>query len=67
MKKDARLTFRVQSNLKKEIQEIAIREGYSAALICEAFLRAGSDAYKKRGSKFAQQVITRLITKAPRR
>jgi len=47
MKEDARLTFRVRSDLKKEVEAIAAREGQSAARICEAFLSAGSDAYKK--------------------
>jgi predicted transcriptional regulator len=64
MKKDARLTFRVRSDLKKNIEEIANREGHSVAQICEAFLLAGRDAYKKQGSKFAKRALARLITKS---
>jgi hypothetical protein len=60
MRKDTRLSFRVQSNLKKEIEAIAEREGQSAARICEAFLLAGSEAYKKQGRKFLERMIGRL-------
>jgi hypothetical protein len=45
MKKDARLTFRVPSSLKKDIEEIATKEDQSAGQICAAFLLAGSEAY----------------------
>ena len=38
MKKDTRLTFRVSSHLKKDVEAIATREGQSVARICEAFL-----------------------------
>ena len=64
MKKDARLTFRVRSDLKTDVEEIAKREGHSVAQICVAFLLAGSDAYKKQGSKFVKRALARLITKS---
>ena len=64
MRKDTRLTFRVSSNLKREIEAVAIREGQSAARICEAFLMAGFDAYRKRGAKFVQQMLGRVGTRA---
>jgi len=64
MKKDTRLTFRVTSNLKRDIEAIATREGQSAARICEAFIVAGSDAYKKQGTKFLQPLLGRLGTKS---
>jgi len=35
--------FRVNSNLKRDVEAIATREGQSVAWICEAFLLAGSD------------------------
>jgi hypothetical protein len=63
MKKDTRLTFRVHSNLKKDVEAVATREGASVARICEAFLLAGSDAYKKQGTKFLQRMLGRLSTK----
>jgi hypothetical protein len=64
MKKDARLTLRVRSDLKKEVEGIAKGEGHSVAQICEAFLLAGADAYKKQGGKFVKRALARLITKS---
>lgn len=64
MKKDTRLTFRVRSDLKKALETIAAREGQSVARICEAFLLAGSDAYKKDGTRLLQRLIGRLSTKS---
>ena len=58
------LTFRVRSDLKKELETIAAREGQSVARICEAFLLAGSDAYKKHGTRLLQRLIGRLSTKS---
>jgi hypothetical protein len=54
MKKDTQLTLRIRSDLKKELETIAAREGRSVAQICEAFLKAGSVTYKKKGSGFVQ-------------
>jgi hypothetical protein len=54
--------FRVRSDLKKEVEGIANREGHSVAQICEAYLLAGSDVYKKRGGKFVKRALARLIT-----
>lgn len=63
MKKDTRLTFRVSSSLKREVEAIAAREGQSVARICEAFLLAGSDSYKKQGAKFLERMVGRLGVK----
>lgn len=60
MKKDARISFRVNSRLKNDVEEIAEKEGQSVARICEAFLLAGSDLYRKGGSKFLLPFIGRL-------
>jgi hypothetical protein len=59
MKKDLRFTFRIQSDLKKELEAIAAREGRSVAQICDAFLKAGSAAYKEHGSKYLQRYFSR--------
>lgn len=64
MKKDTRLTLRVSSNVKRDVEAIATREGQSVARICEAFIVAGSDAYKKRGTKFLQPMLGRLGTRS---
>jgi hypothetical protein len=57
MKKDTQLTFRIRSDLKKELESIAAREGRSVAQVCEAFLKAGSESYKKKGSGFVQRLL----------
>jgi hypothetical protein len=57
MKKDTQLTFRIRSDLKKDLESIAAREGRSVAQICEAFLKAGSDSYKKKGSSIVQRFL----------
>ena len=59
MKKDTRLTFRVPSEVKGRMDAIAAAEGRSTAQICEAFLRAGSESYKKQGSKFLRRFLGR--------
>jgi hypothetical protein len=63
MKKDARLTFRVNSGLKRDLEAIAAREGQSVARLCEAFLLASSDTYKKQGIRFLQRMLGRVETK----
>jgi Arc-like DNA binding domain len=59
MKKDTQFTFRVPTDLKMNLQEIAALEGRSMAQICEAFLRAGSESYKKEGTKFLRRFLGR--------
>jgi hypothetical protein len=57
MKKDTQLTFRIRSDLKKELETIAAHEGRSVAQVCEAFLKAGSESYKKKGASFVQRFL----------
>jgi hypothetical protein len=64
MKKDTQFSFRIPSDLKNRLEEIASTEGRSVAQICEAFLRAGSESYKKKGFGFFQRLLTRQ-TKEP--
>jgi hypothetical protein len=59
MKKDTQFTLRIPTDLKKELQNIAAQEGRSAAQICEAFLRAGSEGYKKEGPTFLRRFLGR--------
>jgi predicted transcriptional regulator len=59
MKKDTRLTFRVPSDVKRKMEVIAAAEGRSTAQICEAFLRAGSESYKKQGPNFLRRFLGR--------
>jgi hypothetical protein len=62
MKKDTQLTFRIRSDLKKELETIAAREGRSVAQICEAFLKAGSESYMKKGAGFLQRFLAQPLT-----
>ena len=59
MRKDTRLTFRVHSSLKKDLEAIADREGRSVAQVCDAFLKASSEIYMKKGPKFLQRFLSR--------
>ena len=54
----------MRSDPKRNIEGIAAREGHGVAQLCEAFLLAGSDAYKKQGGKFVKRALARLITKS---
>ena len=59
MRKDTRLTFRVHSGFKKDLEAIAAREGRSVAQICDAFLKVGSEIYLRKGPKFLQRFLSR--------
>jgi len=61
MKKDMRFTFRIRSDLKRELEMIAAREGRSVAQVCDAFLQAGSEIYKKKGPIYLQRLLSRNI------
>jgi hypothetical protein len=41
---------------------IAAREGRSVAQVCEAFLKAGSESYKKKGSSFLQRFLAQPLS-----
>lgn len=59
MRKDTRITFRVHSSLKKDLEAIAASEGRSVAQVCDAFLKASSEIYLKKGPKFLQRFLSR--------
>jgi hypothetical protein len=59
MNKDTRFTFRISSELKKDLETIAAREGRSVAQICSAFLKAGSEIYEKKGPVYLQRLLSR--------
>ena len=63
MVKDTRLSFRVSSNLKTLLEEIAANEGRSVAQVCEAFLKVGSENYKKEGNKLLQRSLAQTRNK----
>ena len=49
----------MHSSLKKDLEAIAAREGRSVAQVCDAFLKAGSEIYMKKGPKFLQRFLSR--------
>ena len=59
MKKDTTFTFRIRSDLKRSLEAIAAREGRSMAQICEAFLKAGSEIYVKKGPNYLRPFLAR--------
>jgi len=61
MRKDTQFTLRIPTSLRRELQEIANHERRSVAQICEAFMRAGSEGYKKHGSKYLQRFLVKAI------
>jgi hypothetical protein len=63
MLKDTRFSFRVSSELKEVIEEIAANEGRSVAQICDAFLKIGLEGYKREGN----QVLQRSLAQSRRR
>lgn len=64
MRKDTRLSFRVRSELKTRLEEIAATEGRSVAQVCEALLKVGTESYKKEGNKILQQGLAKVHIKA---
>jgi hypothetical protein len=59
--KDTRLTLRIHSVLKKELEGVANKESRSVAQVCEAFLQAGLSAYRKDGTKSIYRFLSRRI------
>jgi len=57
--KDTRLTLRIHSELKKELEGLANKESRSVAQICEAFLQAGLSAYRREGTKYIHRFLSR--------
>jgi len=57
--KDTRLNLRISSDLKNQVEEIAAKEGRSAAQITEAFIKLGIHQYENKGSAVLQQWIAR--------
>ena len=57
MKKNAPLAFRIPSDLKKALQQIAKREARSISQICEILLTIGTENYDKEGSKYLHRYL----------
>ncbi len=58
------LAFRINPELKQQIEEIADEEQRSISQICELFLRGAVEDYKKDGTQFIQRLLVRQKHKA---
>ena len=57
--KDERIGFRVSSEIKAALLQIAEREGRSLAQICELILRGGIHEYEREGSRYLHRFVER--------
>jgi hypothetical protein len=57
MKKNAPLAFRISSELKKNLEQIANREARSISQICEILLTIGTEIYGKEGSNYLHRYL----------
>jgi len=57
--KRAFLGFRINPELKNQLEEIAGQEERSISQICDMLLRKGVEAYKKEGPKYLQRFLSR--------
>jgi predicted DNA-binding protein len=55
--KNEQVGFRLSADLKRELHEIAKREGRTLSQICEIFVAGGMEAYRKEGSKYVQRLL----------
>lgn len=53
------LAFRVSTELRDEILEIASNEARSISQVCELLLSEGVEAYKKEGARFIQRLVAK--------
>ena len=57
--KDERIGFRVSSEIKTALSQIAKKEGRSLAQICDLLLRGGISEYEREGSKYLHRFVER--------
>jgi len=57
--KDERIGFRVSSEIKVALSQIAKKEGRSLAQVCELLLRGGIHEYEREGSRYLHRFVER--------
>jgi hypothetical protein len=57
--KNEQIGFRLPAALKKELQDVARREGRTLSQVCEMFLAGGLETYRKEGAKYFQHLVSR--------
>ena len=53
------LAFRVNPELKRDIERMAEDEQRNVSQVCEMLLYEGVEAYKKEGSRFMQRLVAK--------
>jgi hypothetical protein len=53
------LAFRIDPELKQQVEAIADEEQRSISQICELFLKGAVEDYKKDGAQFMQRLLAR--------
>jgi hypothetical protein len=56
--KNEQVGFRLPADLKRELLDVARREGRTLSQICETFLAGGLETYKKEGSRYVQRLLS---------
>jgi hypothetical protein len=55
--KDERIGFRVSTEIKADLVQIAKNEGRSLAQVCELLLRGGIREYEREGPKYLHRFV----------
>jgi hypothetical protein len=61
--KDERIGFRVSSEIKVALLQIAKKEGRSLAQVCELLLKGGIHEYEREGSRYLHRFVERTKEK----
>src|ERR1035437_6347488 len=57
--KDEQIGFRLPANLKRELHNLARREGRTLSQICEICVSGGLESYRREGPKYLQRLLSR--------
>lgn len=57
--KDERIGFRIPSEVKDALLQIAKKEGRSLAQVCELLLRGGIHEYEREGTRYLHRLVAR--------
>ncbi len=57
--KDEQIGFRVSSEIKAALLQIAKKEGRSLAQVCELILKGGIHEYEREGSRYLHRFVER--------
>jgi len=57
--KTEQIGFRLPADLKKQLREVAIREGRTLSQVCEMFVTGGLEVYSHEGARYFQRLLSR--------